>query len=677
MSLEDRSGRVLVFATGSILVVMTALAVAMAGYGRLGDRTTPREPAKDRSRAEEEPRRGKTFEFGRTRAAGTVSQRFVHAGTAIEIELVPGGRREERPASALRVGDDVTFRFRISDAATGRPITGAKPAAWLAPRADGEPRDAGSLTRKVGGLARGDPLSPPELDLNQFYVVALNDDATVTVVDPRFGFGGTRLLALVSLPGAGEDWALSDDDDRLFISIPSADRVVAIDTTAWKVVGSVEVPHPTRLVLQKDGHYLWTASGAPGLAGAIAAIDLDNLQVAARIDTGIGPHDIALGRDDLRVFVTNRGSGTLTVVDAHALAMVANIPAGSAPTAVAYSPASGAAYVVDHEGGAVLTITGDPPAVVARLAVGPGAEGIGFAPGDRLGFLARPGANEVVVIDASLGQIVRRVQTEAEPDLLAFTDRIAYVHQAGSPMLRLIPLDGIATMDRAAPVIDVPIGRSPPGRSRALASPIARASAEDAVLIANPADQATYYYKEGLSAPQGSFRGYGHVPRAVLSVDRSLRQEEPGTYMTVARLRRAGKFDLAFFLDSPRLAHCFELDIAVDPHEPSPPLVADVQLVGNQEAVVAGQSKRLRLRLVDFQSGTVIAAKTDIRVLATLPGRWQRFLRTEADQEPGTYAFDFAPPRKGLYFLYVECTSAGPAIKVPTVLRLEAKESSQ
>ena len=58
---------------------------------------------------------------------------------------------ESRAAAGLRVGDDVTFRVRISDAATGRPIAGAKPAAWLAARAEGEPRDAGSLTRKVAG----------------------------------------------------------------------------------------------------------------------------------------------------------------------------------------------------------------------------------------------------------------------------------------------------------------------------------------------------------------------------------------------------------------------------------------------------------------------------------------------------------------------------------------------
>ena len=55
----------------------------------------------------------------------------------------------------------------------------------------------------------------------------------------------------------------------------------------------------------------------------------------------------------------------------------------------------------------------------------------------------------------------------------------------------------------------------------------------------------------------------------------------------------------------------------------------------------------------------------------------QRFLRTEAEREAGTYAFDFTPPRKGLYFLYVESPSTSPAIKIPTVLKLEVKETSR
>ena len=64
-------------------------------------------------------------------------------------------------------------------------------------------RAAASCARSGAAGARPELLSRPELDLNTYYVLALNADATITVVDPLFGFGGTKLLALVALP---EPW---------------------------------------------------------------------------------------------------------------------------------------------------------------------------------------------------------------------------------------------------------------------------------------------------------------------------------------------------------------------------------------------------------------------------------------------------------------------------------------
>ena len=54
-------------------------------------------------------------------------------------------------------------------------------------------------------------LSRPEVDLNVYYVLALNEDATISVVDPLFGYGSSKLLTMVFLHSPGEDWALSAD----------------------------------------------------------------------------------------------------------------------------------------------------------------------------------------------------------------------------------------------------------------------------------------------------------------------------------------------------------------------------------------------------------------------------------------------------------------------------------
>lgn len=47
------------------------------------------------------------------------------------------------------------------------------------------------------------------------------------------------------------------------------------------------------------------------------------------------------------------------------------------------------------------------------------------------------------------------------------------------------------------------------------------------------------------------------------ALDLDVREESrPGTYETVARLAGPGRYEVAFFLGSPRLAHCFEVEVS-------------------------------------------------------------------------------------------------------------------
>lgn len=49
------------------------------------------------------------------------------------------------------------------------------------------------------------------------------------------------------------------------------------------------------------------------------------------------------------------------------------------------------------------------------------------------------------------------------------------------------------------------------------------------------------YYSEGMAAPMGDFQNYQRVPRAVMVVDRSLREEALGVYSTTERPANALK----------------------------------------------------------------------------------------------------------------------------------------
>ena len=463
----------------------------------------------------------------RTPAAGepvVAAQTRVHQGLAVDFRLLPVAGRSAAPGGAFTEGDDAVFRFTIRDTTTGTSLTGAHPAAWLVP-AGGTKTDPPALARLVAALIRGDRASRPELDLNVFYVLALNEDPTITVVDPLFGFGGSKLLALIPLPGPGADWVLAADGGRVFVSIPSADVVAVVDTHAWVVRRAIATgPRPGRVALHPDGRSLWVADD-----DGATVIDTETLQQRARLRLGPGPHDLALTGTGSFACVANSGGTTVSVVDARSLERFGEVETGPRPKSPAFSPAAGAVYVVHEADGSVVGVDPVRRVVVPGVTVEPGAAVVRFAGASRFGFVLNPVRNRVSVFDPATARVVQVGDADPGADQLAFTDQLLYVRQRSTPTVRTVPLAQLGG-GKSLSAATFPGGQKPPGTAGVgcLATAISPAAGEGAALVANPADQAIYFYTEGMAAPMGSFTNYGHVPLAVMAVDRSLRPRGPG-----------------------------------------------------------------------------------------------------------------------------------------------------
>ncbi|HEX2060054.1 MAG TPA: hypothetical protein VHK90_04885, partial [Thermoanaerobaculia bacterium] len=264
---------------------------------------------------------------------------------------------------------------------------------------------------------------------------------------------------------------------------------------------------------------------------------------------GLGPHDIAF--DDTRAYITGTGKSSDRAVVVKA-------------DAVAYSPLSKAVYAVDSAG--AISIVGTETRIEAK----PGITSLVFAPGGRWGFLTNPKENAVHVLDASTAKIVTTAtEVGTHPDQIAFTDEFAYVRALGSDQVKLIRLSSLAT-DPEVSMATFPAGQLPPAAAKAesLAAAIVPAPEPKAVLVANPADRTVYYYMEGMAAPMGNFTAKGRSPKAVLVLDRSLRESEPSVFSIRTRVPAAGTYDVAFFMNEPRVVHCFELTVAADPNAP-------------------------------------------------------------------------------------------------------------
>ena len=598
-----------------------------------------------------------------------------HEGVGVDLEIVPLATPH-----SFREGDPVRVRFRVGDTNTGRPYSSLYPAAWMDRLPEAPGAEADSCQQKVETFVGGSLMAQPDLDLNVYYVLALNDDATISVVDPLFGFGSSKLLAMAFLEAPGHDWVLTGDQRWLFVSMPAAGKVAVVSTADWKVVDDLEVgPDPGRLALQPDGKYLWVAHRGrrPGeVASGVAAVDVERRSVAAHLETGNGDHDLAVAGDSRHLFVTNRADGTVAVIDTGTLAVVRTVATAADPVSIAWSPVGRAAFVSHGASGTIVAVDGASHEVRARIEAEPGLGSIRFAPDGRLAFVVNPEAD-----------------VEAGPDQVAFSDELAYVRHRGSDIVLMIPLDEVGREGWPVPVVDFTGGQHPPGLMTAPtpAMGIVQAPGATAVLVANPRDRAIYFYKEGMAAPMGSFRNYSRQPRAVAVVDRSLREVEPGVYETVVALRRAGSYDLAFFLDSPRMVHCFAFEVAENPElvaarkrERRP--VAVRYRIDDVEVTV-GEEVTVRFELLDSVSEEPRAGLGDVEVLTFLtPGIWQK--RHRATEVPaasaageggaggGLYEVRFTPPRPGVFYVFVQSRSQGLAFNGSPYVTLMASQEA-
>jgi YVTN family beta-propeller protein len=519
----------------------------------------------------------------------------------------------------------------------------------------------------------------PMIDLNSHFLLVMNRDASISVIDPAVGITGvTNLFAQVVLERPAADWAKTRDQKRLFVTMPLANAVAVVDAEVFKTVGRIDAGEdPIRAVLQADERYLWVGNDAkkPEQSG-VTVIDTVTQKAATFIQTGKGHHEIALSEGDRYAFVTNREEGTVTVIDVQTLKKVKDIATGPLPISIAFSPLGKSMYVADASDGTVSVIDTTRLEVTARVEVRPGLGPIRFSPNGRWAVVVNPVDNTVHAIDASTNRLAHTIPVGTQPYQVNFSRAYAYVRSLGTEFVAMVPLAALEGSG-VPPVTTFAAGSGAPGKARdiSIAESVIPAVKEAAVFVVNQAEGTVYFYMEGMNSPAGAFRNYGHDARAIEIVDRSLREEEPGVYVGRVKVPVAGTYDVAFLMDAPRFVHCFNATVEPNPLVKKDHLPFIVEfLLGDRRAPV-GKAFPLRFKVTDPNTGVARKDLNDLEVLYYTSSGRDRTVVPARQVEDGVFEAEVLVREATAYYAFVNSRSSRiPAGRVPfaTLMGVEA-----
>jgi len=592
-----------------------------------------------------------------------VTQRYTREGIAVDLSVepvVPG----KGGANELLEGTEAMVRFKVTDTAAGKALSNLRPMAWFDFREKAEAQDAKGCREKIQSFLQASFGDRPTIDLNSYFILALNQEPNISVIDPLYGFGSSKLYTLIALPSPGEDWIMSSDKKRLYVSMPLVNQVAVVDIQTWKVLTNIDTgTKPARLVLQHDEKYLWVGNDSVEEAGGgVTVIDTTKLTVAAQLNTGAGHHEIALTDDDRYAFITNKQTGTLSVIDVRRLVKVKDLKTGALPSALAFSSLGKAVYVTHEGDGTIIAVDAVRHEILTSMKAQPGLYAIRFMPDGRFGFVVNRSTNTVHIFDVSTNRLIRAVPVGQTPDQITFTKDFAYIRSTGNEFVSMIKLTELGKTGYEAAVSRFPAGQRAPQEApfTSLADVVVPAPEAGAVIVANPADKTIYYYMEGMAAPMGSFENYRRGPKAVLILDNSLHEISPGVYTATVKLPAQGHYDLAFLLDSPRLVNCFDITVKENPDLPKQKAIPiKVEPLLTDKVMRAGESYQLRFRVIDTGSNQPKADLKDMGVLVFLaPGIWQHreWAKSLGD---GIYEMSFVPPQAGVYYVFFQSPSLG------------------
>ncbi|MEZ5779493.1 MAG: hypothetical protein R3E44_14145 [Paracoccaceae bacterium] len=553
----------------------------------------------------------------------------------------------------VTAGEEARITLRITDGASGLPVTGRSVAGWMLLRRNAQVAAEMPCSAKARLFTQGRVTARPDVDLNASKLLVLNRDGSIAVVNPQVDFTITQMEGVIPLPGVPADWALAADGQTLFVSLPVYGAVAVIDTRRFQMSGLIELAKgslPTQLLPLADGSVAVYLSAT----GAVTIARPDGDGRTDPVAVGGGP--VAMAQGAWRLIVA--APGRLTTIDTRtgAIAASATIPAGEpslalAPDGLSVFVATTAATGIERRDIRALKLRG-------TVAVEPGIFALALEPGRRQIIALNRETDRMVLIDPRTGAVSATGRTPPQPVEVTFSHDYAYVRGLEGDHFSIFELAELR-QGKLAPV-DIQSASAPVTPREALSRARMIAPYGHGALVGNADEAVAYYYMEGMNSPMGTVKTYGPNVQGLMAIDRGFHETAPGVYETTATLPFGGAYDIPVAIDADGFVTCFAATAepasksADDQRRNAPRIEADML-----SDMVAGRRGEFVVRLFDGSTGKPILGLTDVRLVAfSSSGEWQsRKWATEAGQ--GRYVANWKFPKPGRYGLSLQIASSG------------------
>jgi DNA-binding beta-propeller fold protein YncE len=564
----------------------------------------------------------------------------------LNIQLTIQAAKHKLPAtggSVLLAGEVAKVTLNITGKYDGGAVSALHPGAWIRPRL----KNRSSCKNAVKNYLNSGPNASRDIDLNSYSFITLNQDNSVSIIDPRLNLATANLLALKKLDSKIVDWYLDSAAGEIFLLLADTNKISIISALSGALIADITLPAlPQQMVVAAQQNLLWVAGRK-----ALMVIDSRTYKLLKTIPLSAGKVYVAISQANGQLWVYVQDSGELIAVDLVTLEIKWRRPLPKKLSSLVYSKHADRLYFGSKKKPTIISLYPGSDTEIARTKLISMPEKLEISPDGQWLFALDFDQRQLAIIDTANNQPKHYLLFKHNFDQLALSDQFAYLRHNTSPNISLIRLGSI-NRTKSPALIEVPFGTTPPGKQRSNFSAIEVLPEGGAVLVSNSADKTLYLYMEdGMLAPANAFKVYTEAPVALLVHDKSFVESKAGWYETATMVPKPGDYELVLYLDNPPVASCFPFSVATTDAtfiaEPNLPIQA-IQLITS--IFHAGTPAEVTVKLI---TQTHIG-ETDLQMLFFKPGsNWQKRLFAKANKNQ-EYSVLITFPESGKHMLAIQ-----------------------